>query len=163
MRRTVRIAAGVAAVMFVTVFATSCDEDDIGGLAAPDYTTTLIAANEPNGASTATGTGTATFVDNGAQIEYSLSVAGLTGVTASHIHLGAAGVNGGIMFNLFTPNGTTGAVNGVIATGIITNANNPNVSLDSLRVLFNNGNSYVNVHTTQFPPGAIRDQVRPVP
>ncbi len=163
MRRTVRIAVGIIVAAVIATIGVSCDDDDIIGLDDPDYTANLIAANEPNGASTATGTGIATFVDNGAQIEYSLSVTGLTGVTASHIHLGAAGVNGGIIFNLFTPNGTTGAVNGVIATGIITNANNPAVSLDSLRALFNNGNSYVNVHTTQFPPGAIRDQIRPVP
>jgi hypothetical protein len=35
------------------------------------------------------------------------------------------------------------------------------VSLDSLRVLFNNGNAYTNVHTTANPGGEIRDQVHP--
>ena len=38
-----------------------------------------------------------------------------------------------------------------------------NVSLDSLRVLFNNGNSYANVHTSAHPTGEIRDQIHPVP
>ena len=159
MRKRVRITVDVAAAVMLGLFALSCGSST--DVKSKVYVANLIAANEPNGASTATGTGVATFVDNGTQFDYTLSVTGLTAVTASHIHLGAAGVNGAIIINLFSPNNATGTVNGVIATGIITNANNQNVSVDSLRVLFNNGNSYVNVHTTQFGGGAIRDQVRP--
>ena len=55
----------------------------------------------------------------------------------------AAGVNTGVIINLFLPNVATGTVNGEVARGTITNANNANVSLDSLRTLFNNGNAYV--------------------
>lgn len=163
MRRTVRNAATLASAVMVLLIAASCDDDDITGLGDPDFSATLIAANEPGGSSTATGTGTATFEDDGAKIEYAISVTGLTAVNGAHIHLGAAGVNGPIIINLLNPVTAGGAANGVIATGTITNVNNANVSLDSLRVLFNNGNAYVNVHTTQFPGGAIRDQVRPVP
>jgi len=160
MRRTVRNAATLASAVMVLLFAVSCD-DDILGLDDPDYNATLIPGNEPAPASSGTGSGTATFEDNGAQIEYSISVTGLTAVNGAHIHLGAAGVNGPIIINLFNPVTAGGAANGVIATGTITNVTNANVSLDSLRVLFNNGNAYVNVHTDQFPGGAIRDQVRP--
>ena len=159
MRRTIGFAAGIIAAATIAFVGTSCGSDSTAP-GPKTYVANLIAANEPNGVSTATGTGVATFVDNGSQIDYTLSVTGLTAVTASHIHVAAAGVNGGIIFNLFIPNNPTGAVNGVIATGIITNANNQNVSLDSLRVLFNNGNSYV--HNSQFGGGAIRDQVRPI-
>jgi hypothetical protein len=160
MRKTVGIAAGMIGAAAVMVIASSCGSDTTAP-SPKTYVANLISANEPNGASTATGTGVASFVDNGDRIDYTLSVTGLTAVSASHIHLGAAGVNGGIIFNLFNPNNPSGPVNGVIAAGIITSANNQNVSLDSLRVLFNNGNAYVNVHTSQFPAGAIRDQVRP--
>lgn len=160
MRRKVGIAAGVIGAAAVVLIAASCGSNTTGPV-PKTYVANLISANEPNGASTATGTGVASFVDNGDRFDYTLSVTGLTAVTASHVHLGAAGVNGGIIFNLFNPNNPSGPVNGLIATGIITNANNQNVSLDSLRVLFNNGNAYVNVHTSQFPAGAIRDQVRP--
>lgn len=163
MSRTVRNVATLASAVIVLLFAVSCDDDDIIGLDDPDYNATLIPANEPAPASSGTGSGTATFVDNGAQIDYSLSVTGLTAVNGAHIHLGVAGVNGPIIFNLFNPVAAGGAANGVIATGIITNVTNANISLDSLRVLFNNGNAYVNVHTNQFPGGAIRDQVRRVP
>ncbi|HEY3747142.1 MAG TPA: CHRD domain-containing protein, partial [Gemmatimonadaceae bacterium] len=65
--------------------------------------------------------------------------------------------------NLFLPNGATGVLNGRVAHGSITNANNAGISLDSLRVLFNNGHSYANVHTTAHPPGEIRDQIHLVP
>jgi hypothetical protein len=89
-----------------------------------------------------------------------MSLTGMTGVFASHIHLGAAGVAGPVIFNLFVPNGTnTATLNGVVGSGTITNANNVNISLDSLRVLFNNGNAYVNVHTTANPGGEIRAQI----
>jgi hypothetical protein len=87
----------------------------------------------------------------------------MTGVIASHIHgPAAAGVNTGVIINLFLPNVATGTVNGVVGHGSITNANNANISLDSLRVLFNNGNAYVNVHTSVNGAGEIRDQIHPV-
>jgi hypothetical protein len=73
------------------------------------------------------------------------------------------GVNASVIINLFLPNQppATGTLNGIVARGSITNANNAGVSLDSLRVLFNNGNAYVNVHTAVNPGGEIRDQVHP--
>ena len=163
MRRTVRNAATLVSAAMLVLFAVSCDDDDITGLDDPDYTATLNAANErPAGASTATGTGVATFVDRGTHFEYSLSVTGLTGVTASHIH-GPAGVdaNAGIIINLFVPTAAGGAVSGVIATGIITDANNPNFTVSALRTMIDAGNAYVNVHTTQFGAGAIRGQIVP--
>jgi hypothetical protein len=162
MRRTVRNAATVASAAMLVLFAVSCDDDDIAGLDDPDYTATLIAANEVNPPSTATGTGVATFEDRGTHFEYTLSVTGLTGVSASHIHgPAAAGANASVIINLFTPNGNTGAVNGVIATGIITDANNPNFTVAALRTMIDAGNAYVNVHTAQFPAGAIRGQIVP--
>lgn len=162
MRRTVRNAITLVSAAMLVLFVVSCEDDDIVGLDDPDYSATLLASNEPPPANAGTGSGTATFEDEGDRIDWTLSVTGLTGITDSHIHLGASGVVGGIIINLFTPRGgATGPVNGLLGTGSITAASNPTVSLDSLRVLFNNGNSYVNVHTTQFGPGAIRGQVVP--
>jgi hypothetical protein len=159
MRRTVGIAAGIIGAAVIAA-AVSCD--DSTGPDEDDYIAILTGANEVPPRTT-TGSGVARFDDEGDVIEWSLELTNMTGVTASHIHLGAAGTAppSNIIFNLFTPNGTTGAVNGVVARGTITNANNPNVSLDSLRVLFNNGMAYVNVHTTVNPGGELRDQVRP--
>jgi hypothetical protein len=159
MRRTVRIAAGIIGAAVIAVVTASCS--DSTAPAAKVYVANLSPANEVP-AKTTTGTGVATFVDNGSVINWTLSLTNMTAVIASHIHGPAAvGVNTGVIINLFLPNVATGTVNGVVAQGTITNANNANISLDSLRVLFNNGMAYVNVHTSANPGGEIRDQVHP--
>ena len=160
MRKTVRIAAGVAAAVAVMAFAISCGDSTSPSL--PTYTATLIAANEPNPPSTATGTGTATLVDHGTFFEYEVAVTGLTAISASHIHgPAAAGVNAGIVENLFIPNGPPfGQVDGILATGVITNATNASLTIDALRAMIIARNAYVNVHTNPgFPAGAIRGQL----
>jgi len=158
MRRTVStLAVAFVAAVAVAASATSC-----GSSTAPTnrtYVANLIAANEGTG-HTSPGSGVATFVDLGSEIDWTLTLTNMTAVIASHIHGPApAGVNTGVIFNLFLPQVATPTVNGVVGRGIITNANNANISLDSLRVLFNNGNAYVNVHTSANPGGEIRDQV----
>jgi hypothetical protein len=135
------------------------------------------AAEKGNPPFTQTSSGVATFVDLGTEIEWTLNLTNVTAVTLSHIHLGdehavaippattdpAATGAGPVIINLFLPNGPTGTVNGEVAHGSITNANNANVSLDSLRVLFNNGRAYANVHTSAHGAGEIRDQIHPAP
>ena len=164
MRRTVStLALGLIAAVVVAAVATSCGSSTT----APTnktYVANLIAINEGAG-HTSPGSGVATFVDLGTEIDWTLTLTNMTAVFASHIHLGDAtkvGTTAGpVIINLFIPNGASGTLNGEVAHGSITNANNVNVSLDSLRVLFNNGNAYANVHTTANQGGEIRDQVRP--
>ena len=159
MRKTVRISAAVAAVVAVTLFAISCGDSTSPAL--PTYTATLLASSEVP-PTTVTGTGTATFVDNGTSFDYKLVVNGLTAISASHIHgPGAVGVNANVIINLFNPIGPPfGTVDGVIANGTITNANNQSFTVDQLRAMFIAGTAYVNVHTNPgFPGGAIRGQI----
>lgn len=160
MRRTVGIAAAVvgAAVVFIAV--QSCG--DSTGPSGKRYVANLSPANEVP-LKTTTGTGVVTFVDNGdAGIAWTMTLTNMTNVIASHIHGPApAGTNANVIINLYLPirPPETGTLTGVVGSGTITNASNPSVSLDSLRVLFNNGNAYINVHTTANPGGEIRDQV----
>ena len=164
MRRTVGIAAGIIGAAVILVAATSCGSDTTG-LKPKTYVANLSPANEVP-PKTTTGTGVVTFVDNGDVIDWTMTLTNVTNVRASHIHGPAvAGVNANVIINLFLPNAPpeTGTLNGVVARGTITNANNTSVSLDSLRVLFNNGNAYVNVHTAANLGGEIRDQVHPAP
>lgn len=161
MRRTVRAAAGIIAAAVIAIIGVSCDDDDITGPVNDVYVANLSPANEVP-VKTTPGTGVTTFVDLGTSIEWTMTLTNMTGVIASHIHgPAAAGVNAGVIINLFLPNVATGTVNGEVARGTITNANNANVSLDSLRTLFNNGNAYVNVHTSVNGAGEIRDQIHP--
>jgi hypothetical protein len=162
MRRTVsKLALGLIAAVAVAAVATSCGSSTT----APTFKTyvaTMLPGNEVPTPKTTTGTGIATFVDKGSEIDWTMELTNMTGVFASHIHLGDAATVGAVIFNLFITNGTnTATLNGVVGSGTITNANNVAISLDSLRVLFNNGHAYVNVHTTANGAGEIRGQVAP--
>ncbi|MGH7604130.1 MAG: CHRD domain-containing protein [Gemmatimonadaceae bacterium] len=166
MRKTVSLAAGIAAAATISFVAMSCGSDTTAPT-SKQYVANLIAANEGSG-HTSPGSGVVTFVDNGDVIDWTMTLTNITDVTVSHIHLGdatAVGASAGpVIINLFFPNRPpeTGTLNGVVARGTITNANNSSISLDSLRVLFNNGHAYANVHTIVNQGGEIRDQVHPV-
>jgi hypothetical protein len=158
MRRTVGIAAGIIGAAMIAVVVVSCD--DTTGPNPPTYTATLSGANEKPTAVTSSGTGVATFVDLGTEIDWTLQFDGLTNAFASHIHgPGDANAVVGVIINLFLPVGNTGAPKPITQHGVITNDSNVNVSLDSLRTLFNNGMAYVNIHTTAHNAGEIRGQV----
>jgi hypothetical protein len=157
-KNTVLLTTGIAAAVVLSLVAMSCGSStDVNSKV---YVATLLPANEVP-PKTSAGSGVATFDDVGTEIDWTLELTNMTGVTLSHIHLGPAGVAppGNIIENLFIPLSATPTVNGVVMQGSITNANNPAVSLDSLRVLFNNGGAYVNVHTSVNPGGEIRGQI----
>jgi CHRD domain len=165
MRRTVStVALGVAAAVVIAAIATNCGSDTTGPKGKTYVAANMNAAAE-NGGFTSAGTGTVTFVDRGTEIDWTLNLTNMTGVTLSHIHLGdasATGNNAGpVIINLFLPNGPTTTLNGEVAHGSFTNLNNANVSLDSVRVLFNNGHAYANVHTSAHGAGEIRAQIAP--
>jgi hypothetical protein len=171
MRRTVStFALGLVAAVVVGAVATSCGSDTVAPVVNKTYVANLTAAAEQGGF-TSNGSGVATFKDLGTEIDWTLDLTNMTAVVQSHIHLGdatavaaPAGTGAGpVIINLFIPNNATGTVNGEVAHGSITNANNANVSLDSLRVLFNNGHAYANVHTSAHLAGEIRDQIHPAP
>ncbi|HCU12919.1 MAG TPA: hypothetical protein DGB72_12420 [Gemmatimonadetes bacterium] len=154
MRSAVELAARFTVAVLVTAFVISCGNSTTAA-GPPIYTASLLGSAETP-PTTSTATGTATFTDNTTSIDYVLTVSSMTAVTASHIHDGSATCACPVIINLFNPLRPSGTVSGVIATGTITNANNAQVSLDSLRVLFNNGNAYVNVHTSANAGGEIR-------
>jgi hypothetical protein len=111
-------------------------------------------------------------LDRGAsELSYKLIVANIQNVTQAHIHCGAAGANGPVVAFLFGLNPAGVTVNGVLAEGTITAANvlpRPDSSacpggvanFDDLLAKIQSGEAYVNVHTTQFPAGEIRGQIR---
>lgn len=132
-----------------------------------------------------TGNGTIDLrIDDVAQtIHYELAYGDLEGVgttpfvtdgvvLAAHIHVGARGVNGGVSAFLCggggkpacpTPSGT---VTGVIAATDVTgpsgqgvNAGEPTAFAELVRAI-RAGYTYANVHTTRWPGGEIRGQIK---
>ena len=128
-----------------------------------------IGANEvPANDSRAQGQATFRLSADGTELHYTLYVANIQNVTQSHIHLAPAGTNGPVVAWLY-PSAPPlslipGRSQGVLAEGTITAANlvGPLLgsSLDALMTAIRNGETYVNVHTSQIAPGEIRGQIR---
>lgn len=153
----------LAAAVLLAFFGTACNDatEDQSVLQA-----SLAGANEvpprPTGA-----TGTAGFLVEGTTVSYSIEVGGITNITGAHIHRGGAGVNGPIVVSLFPGGRTnfttaTAAVSGILGQGSFTAAEVQVGTFDQLLSDMRSGNAYANVHTTAFPGGEIRGQVRVV-
>lgn len=77
-------------------------------------------------------------------------------ITAAHIHTGAAGVAGPVLVGLITSTNTF--QNGVLNSTIL------DVPVEFLNLIRANPSGfYVNVHTLDFPGGAVRGQLNPSP
>lgn len=116
-------------------------------------TATMTGANEVPGPGDTDGTGTAQvrMIRGAAVICFSITVHGLTlPATGAHIHNGAAGVAGPIVVPL-TPPGAGGTSSGCV------NSTRTLVAA----ILDNPAGYYANVHTTDFPAGAVRGQLTP--
>ncbi|HSK56774.1 MAG TPA: CHRD domain-containing protein [Jiangellales bacterium] len=124
--------------------------------------------------SKARGIGVVKLSADGESLAYRLNVANIQNVTQAHIHQAPPGVNGPIVAWLYPPAPPAqlipGRSSGTLQTGTITSADlvGPlaGQSLDALVAAIRSGNTYVNVHTSQFPPGEIRGQLSqgpPVP
>jgi hypothetical protein len=103
-------------------------------------------------------------------IGFVLTAFRLENIVVAHIHCGAAGVNGPVVADLFVPAAPV-TKNGLLAHGVITDANvidRPDsaacpggvTDLAGLLEKIRTGNAYVNVHTTAFPGGEIRGQLK---
>jgi hypothetical protein len=107
--------------------------------------------------------------DDGSEIRFKLNVANIENVTQAHIHCCAGTENtAGIVVWLYPSAPPAqlipGRSQGVLGEGVITGASligglagQPvSVLLDRIA----SGLAYVNVHTSQFPPGEIRGQIQ---
>ncbi len=115
----------------------------------------LDGASEIPGPGDDDGTGSATVEISGTTVTWSITVADIAMPTAAHIHVGEAGVSGGVVVDLlgdgaFTDNGdgTFSASGAVEATPEVAAA-----------IAAGPAGYYVNVHNGDFPPGAVRGQL----
>lgn len=105
---------------------------------------------------------------DGTELSFRLNVANIENITQAHIHLAPAGQNGGVVAWLFPdappPELIPGRTQGTLAKGTITAddlvGSLAGLELDALVEAMKTGNTYVNVHTSQFPGGEIRGQIR---
>ena len=112
-------------------------------------------------------TGTAGFSQpHLSNMTYGVQVQNIESVTAAHIHQGKEGQNGPIVVTLFKADNNTGTgpINGQLVGGTISNdmLEGPMAGKTlegELVKAIQNGEVYVNVHTTQNPDGAIRGQI----
>lgn len=123
-----------------------------GALAAPTtLTATLAGVTEGDNPGDPDGAGTASITVDPAtgEVCWDLTATGIAAVTQSHIHTGAAGASGGVLVPLDV-DGFTGSSEGCIA-------DQPAAALNS--ILANPAGFYVNLHTGDFPAGAVRGQL----
>jgi hypothetical protein len=137
------------------------------------FTAKLRSANETPLSLATTGTGiwAGQLDPTEASIAFTLAYFDLEGgtVTAAHIHFGQAGITGGIVIHFCGTGGkpacpgSPGTVTGVVTAADVVAATPQNVGAgDFAKVIraLRRGDAYVNVHTTTFPGGEIRGQVR---
>ncbi len=159
-----RVIAGAVAVALVALFAACDSGSTTPTVTSTTYISTMSGANEVPARATPA-TGTATYVRTGNLLTYNITATGLTTpVSASHIHVGAAGVNGPVIFP-YTSNAVT---SGVVTSGTIDLSlpivnGQTSITGDSLMKLFNAGLAYSNVHTPTFAGGEIRGQITKQP
>lgn len=114
------------------------------------------AQSVPGSGSPASGMLTGTYDSTLNSFSFSWSVSGLLGAPSApgaHIHLGAAGATGPVLFGFNEPDGTWALSGSATWEGL---------STDDVDALFTEG-LYVNFHTDQFPAGEIRGQILQVP
>jgi glucose/arabinose dehydrogenase len=115
------------------------------------FTTTLTGAAEVPGPGDPDGSGTATVTLNpdGEEVCWEIQVSDITlPATAAHIHEAPVGVAGPVVVTLSAPD-----ANGV-ASGCTTVA-----SAEIMEILEHPEEYYVNVHTSDYPAGAVRGQL----
>lgn len=114
-------------------------------------------------------------INSDGSITFSLSYANMTSaVTQAHIHFGASRTNGGVM--VFLCGGskpacpTSGTVTGTLTAADVSTLPSGNTDsvipqgiqtsdLNAMLEAIRTGNTYINVHTANFPGGEIRGQV----
>jgi CHRD domain len=77
-------------------------------------------------------------------------------VVAGHVHVGAVGVNGDIVVELFVPPAPATSARHIKQGGVVT----PETGTTGAALCENPSAYYVNYHTTVFEGGAIRGQLR---
>lgn len=100
----------------------------------------------------------------GTELSYKLIVDSIENVLMAHIHFAPAGQNGPVVVWLYPSSAPPvlipGMTSGILAQGVITDANLTGLTLMDLVDTFYANGAYVNVHTSQNRGGEIRGQIK---
>lgn len=124
--------------------------DQVDSAPATFFAAKLIGANETGGGDP-DGSGNAVVRIRDTEVCFLLSWSKIAAPVASHIHMGAAGANGPVVVGFFA-----GALpaNLTAVTGCVTSTA---ATVDAIKA--NPAGFYANIHTAEFPAGAIRGQL----
>jgi hypothetical protein len=155
-------------IVLLSVFALTLVSVAMTQALKPENFRTHLSGEEEVPAVDTRATGQAIFQLRSDGLHYKLIVANIENVTMAHIHLAPAGANGPVVAWLYPdappPELIPGRFNGVLAEGVITSDDlvGPleGQTLDDLVNEIKAGNTYVNVHTSQYPAGEVRGQIR---
>ena len=170
MRRIrLRIAVGIvlALALVGTSMAVAARKHDRG---PNQFQAKLIGWNEVPANNTA-GHATLALTVTSSTITFKLDFADLSGPpAAAHIHVGQVGVNGGVSVFFCggggkpaCPAATSGSVTGTIAAGDVVGPTAQGYAAGDIAPVIaalRAGLTYANMHTTKFPGGEIRGQIR---
>ena len=145
-----------------------------GSMMKRTFTAHLTADNElPSGSVESQAQGQAIFTvsKDGTTVHYKLIVANIENVTVAHIHCGAADQGGSPLVWLYGPGAPVTSDSGILAEGDFTAADfiprtdgpscaGGSLTFENLLERFQNGSTYVNVHTQAYGSGEIRGQIQ---
>lgn len=127
-------------------------------------TATLSGSEEtPPNASAGLGFATLVYESASDSLVYSVTFAGLSApLAAAHIHIGPAGVAGPIIFPFSgVPSDTSGTFAGILTAADLTPRPGASTFAEALAAI-QAGDTYINLHTSNFPGGEIRGQLQQV-
>jgi hypothetical protein len=134
----------LAMSLFIAAFA-GCNDDDEDTPSIVNFTTTLNGAKEvPPNPSDATGTAELLYNDDTNKMTITVTYSGIT-PTDAHIHKGAVGVAGPVVFPF----------DELVSPMVLTNV----TLTDDQEADLKAGLYYVNIHSAEYPAGEIRGQL----
>ncbi len=139
----------ISVLLLAVFFVISCKKktEEVPVVTTVNFAATINGANEvPTNASTATGAMTGSFDKVSKILTLSFTYTGLT-ATNMHIHKGAAGVSGGVLFGL-----SSAPFSSPVA--YTSPALSPGQEDSLMTNLY-----YINIHSATFPGGEIRGQI----
>ncbi len=127
----------------------------------PVQAATLGGAQEvPPVATAASGSATVTVSNDLTRLDFSLSQTGLINIAASHIHFGARGANGGVLFTL-APGDFASPFTGTLTEADFTPILGVVDTFQEALGAIISGEAYINIHTAGNAGGEIRGQLGP--